>query len=265
MSPIASEDREDGRVLVLDNGFFAVRKNGSWTKEESVTGDDLKDNFYPVNDPERVDSLVKESRKALHKTQNRNKRGLSTQFDEALAFASKLHRTQKRKKTNIPYIGHLLSVAGLVIDYGGTEDEAIAALLHDAVEDQGGKKTLEKIRKRFGKRVAEIVSHCSDTDVTPKPPWKERKLAYIASIKGVSASVRLVSAADKLHNASTILKDIRLIGDKIWERFNASKEESLWYYRSLVEAFMEAGRHPIVDELDRVVAKLEIVAAKTST
>src|SRR5437588_8327976 len=130
---------------------------------------------------------------------------LSTRFEEALVFATQLHREQTRKGTRIPYIAHLLGVTSIVLEHGGNEDEAIAALLHDAIEDQGGASTREEIRRQFGDRVVEIVDGCTDTDVMPKPPWRARKEAYLAHIIEATPSVRLVSAADKLHNARAIL------------------------------------------------------------
>jgi (p)ppGpp synthase/HD superfamily hydrolase len=181
----------------------------------------------------------------------------SPDFAEALAFAAQLHGAQKRKGTEIPYVSHLLSVAGLVLEFGGNEDEAIAAFLHDAVEDQGGQPTLERIRRHFGSAVADIVEACSDTDVEPKPAWRPRKEAYLAHIGHASDSVRLVSTADKLHNVTAILRDFRRLREGVWERFNGGKDGTLWYYRSLVDAYRAAGSHPIVDELDRVVSELE--------
>ena len=130
---------------------------------------------------------------------------LSRKFDEALAFAMDLHRKQVRKGTGVPYVSHLLSVAALVLEHGGTEEQAIAALLHDAVEDQGGKPTAIAIRARFGDTVADIVDGCTDTDVWPKPPWRPRKEAYVARVRLEPAHVRLVSAADKLHNALSLI------------------------------------------------------------
>src|SRR5205085_11747027 len=122
---------------------------------------------------------------------------LTQRFEEALAFAARLHKSQLRKGTGVPYVSHLLAVAGIALEHGADEDEAIAALLHDAIEDQGGAATREEIRRRFGDRVVGIVDGCSDTDVSPKPPWRERKEAYIAHVRDASPSVRLVSAADK--------------------------------------------------------------------
>jgi GTP pyrophosphokinase len=184
-------------------------------------------------------------------------------LEEALVYAHQLHADQTRKATTIPYIGHLLIVAGIVIDSGGTEDEAIAALLHDAVEDQGGAKTREEIRQRFGENVAAIVDGLSDTDQMPKPPWRARKEAYIAHLAAASSSVLLVSLADKIHNAGSILRDVRNEGESVWSRFTGGKDGSLWYYRALVDAFRARGQYPsLVAELDRIVTELEQLAAQ---
>ena len=177
-------------------------------------------------------------------------------------FAAQLHREQRRKGSNVPYVSHLLAVAALVIEHGGDEDEAIAALLHDAIEDQGGPTARDRILRRFGEPVARIVEGCSDSQTTPKPPWKERKRAYIAGIGDKSASVRLVSAADKLHNARCILSDYRTLGEEVWRRFEGGREGTLWYYGALVEALIQAGRTPLVDELERVVAEIGRVAGR---
>jgi len=185
---------------------------------------------------------------------------LSTRFERALIFATQLHAEQRRKGTDIPYISHPLGVASMVLEQGGSEDEAIAALLHDAAEDQGGAATLEEIRRRFGDTVAAIVESCTDTMVTPKPPWRERKETYVDRVRTVSPSARLVSVADKLHNARSILTDYRLLGDALWGRFSGGKEGTLWYYRALVQAFRQAGPTPLVDELDRVVSEIERLA-----
>jgi GTP pyrophosphokinase len=182
---------------------------------------------------------------------------LSERFTDALTFATQLHTDQTRKGGGVPYISHLLGVASIALEYGANEDEAIAALLHDAIEDQGGAATREEIRRRFGDVVTEIVDGCTDSDQTPKPPWLQRKEAYIAHIPTASASVRLVSAADKLHNVWSILKDYRLLGDAVWERFQGGKHGTLWYYRSLVKAFYTAGSTPLVEEFERVVDELE--------
>lgn len=182
---------------------------------------------------------------------------LSDKFTEALVYAAQLHATQIRKGSGVPYIAHLLGVASIALEYGANESEAIAALLHDAIEDQGGAKIREEIQQRFGETVAAIVEGCTDTDLTPKPPWRDRKEAYLAHISHTVASVRLVSAADKLYNCQSILKDYRQIGDEIWQRFTGKKEGTLWYYRSLVNAFRQVETTPLIEELDRVVSELE--------
>jgi GTP pyrophosphokinase len=182
---------------------------------------------------------------------------LSERFTDALTFATRLHATQTRKGSGVPYITHLLGVASIALEYGANEDEAIAALLHDAIEDQGGAPTREAIRRRFGETVTEIVDGCTESYQTPKPPWRQRKEAYIAQISTASASVRLVSASDKLYNSRSILKDYRILGDALWERFQGGKDGSLWYYRAIVEAFRATGSTPVMDELERTVVELE--------
>jgi (p)ppGpp synthase/HD superfamily hydrolase len=181
-------------------------------------------------------------------------------FEEALLYASRLHRDQTRKGTDTPYVTHLLAVAAIVGESGGTEDEVVAALLHDAPEDRGGKERLRDIRERFGDEVAEIVAGCTDTYEDPKPEWRPRKEAYVAHVATAPASVRLVSAADKLHNARSILADLCSLGDELWNRFTGGQEGTLWYYRALIEAYAGAGANPIVEELDRVVREIEALA-----
>jgi (p)ppGpp synthase/HD superfamily hydrolase len=144
-------------------------------------------------------------------------------LEHALLYASRLHRNQVRKGTSTPYITHLLAVASIVGENGGTEDEVVAALLHDAPEDQGGEATLRDIRLRFGDEVAEIVDGCTDTYQDPKPPWRERKERYLAHLANAPDSVRLVSSADKLHNARSVLSDYMLVGEDLWTRFNGKK------------------------------------------
>lgn len=187
----------------------------------------------------------------------------SQRFEDALVLAHQLHAKQKRKGTAIPYVGHLLAVCSIVIENGGTEDEAIAALLHDAIEDAGGDRIRRVIRERFGEKILAIVEGCTDTDETPKPPWRKRKEDYIAHARHASPSVRLVSMADKLHNARSILQDYRTHGEAVWRRFNGGQDGSLWYYRSLVEVFRESGSSPLLEELDRVVSTLESLTATT--
>jgi (p)ppGpp synthase/HD superfamily hydrolase len=189
----------------------------------------------------------------------------SQRFEDALVLAHQLHADQVRKGTTIPYVGHLLAVTSIVIENGGTEDEVIAALLHDAVEDAGGAETREEIRRRFGENVAVIVDGLTDTDQTPKPPWRKRKEDYIAHLGEASSSVLLVSLADKIHNAGSILRDVRNEGASVWKRFTGGKDGSLWYYRALVEAFRARGLFTLlVDDLDRVVSELERMPNESS-
>ena len=185
---------------------------------------------------------------------------LSPRFEEALLLATRLHARQRRKGTDIPYVSHLLAVASLVLEDGGDEDQAIAALLHDAIEDQGGRPTLERIRESFGDRVAGIVEGCTDAETVPKPPWRQRKEKYVEHVRHAPAEVRRVSAADKIHNARAILADLRRHGDVVWSRFTADREGVLWYYRSLVSAFQDGGGGFLAEELDRVVSELERLA-----
>ena len=182
---------------------------------------------------------------------------LTDRFNEALCYATDLHAEHFRKGSGVPYIAHLLGVASLVLEYGGSEDEAIAALLHDAVEDQGGQDTRRNIAEKYGENVAQIVDGCTDCDVIPKPEWRPRKEAYIAHLKSASPSVRLVSSCDKVNNARAVLADFRVMGDALWERFKGGRKEgTLWYYQSLVEEFKNTGSHPVYDELERTVNEI---------
>ena len=187
---------------------------------------------------------------------------LTSRFQEALNLALRLHADQRRKGTDVPYIAHPLAVTSLVLEAGGGENEAIAALLHDAIEDQGDKTSLAEIRQRFGESVAVIVEGCTDAWKKPKPPWRDRKEAYIAHLQNAPAPERLVAAADKLHNARSLLADYGELGEEVWGRFNGGKEGTLWYYRSLVEAFRSFGRTPLVDQLEWVVSEIERLASK---
>jgi (p)ppGpp synthase/HD superfamily hydrolase len=188
----------------------------------------------------------------------------SDRLDRAFGLARQLHQAQSRKGTATPYLAHLLSVCALVIEDGGDEDQAIAALLHDAVEDQGGLETLTIIRQEFGERAAIIVEHCSDSFETPKRPWRQRKEQYLAHLKDAPPEALRVSLADKLHNARAILNDLRMQGSPLWGRFNGKREGTLWYYRSLVTVFRQVGRSPMVEELARVVAEIEKVEKKNA-
>lgn len=188
---------------------------------------------------------------------------LSQRFTDALTYANELHAHQKRKGSGVPYVSHLLGVASIVLDAGGNEDEAIAALLHDAIEDCGGATIRDSIRQRFGKKVAAIVDECTESDVTPKPPWRDRKQAYIDSIPHLSPSGRLVGLADKIHNARSIVADYRQIGETIWQRFRGGRDGTLWYYQSLVAAFRSHDNSPLVEELARTVVDLQKLVAQT--
>ena len=186
---------------------------------------------------------------------------LGRRFERALLFATRKHAGQTRKGTTVPYVAHLLSVAGLVLEAGGDEDLAIAALLHDVVEDCGGAPMLREIRRRFGQRVAHVVEGCTDTDLDPKPPWRQRKQDYLKHLRTADADVRLVSAADKLHNTRSVLTDYRQIGEQVWERFQGRREGTLWYYRALVDEFKRKKTNRLIPELERVVSELEAVTA----
>ena len=180
---------------------------------------------------------------------------LGERFESALGWSASLHRDQARKGAGAPYVAHLLAVCALVLEAGGDEDEAIAALLHDAVEDQGGTAVLDEIRRRFGERVAAIVDGCTDAYVIPKPPWRERKEAFIASLASESASVRLVVSADKLHNASSTLENLRREGPVVWERFRG-RDKALWYYQQVSAALNEAGETDLTRRLAQTVDEL---------
>ena len=186
----------------------------------------------------------------------------SARFEQALTFAYRLHAAQTRKGGDIPYMSHLMGVCGLVMEHGGNEDQCIAALLHDAVEDQGGRATGDEIEQRFGAEVRRIVDGCSDCETEPKPPWRERKTSYLEHLRQAPADIRLVSCCDKLHNARTLVVDLRNVGPSMWERFNASPEDTLWYYRSLVTAFRESGGPlALADELSGTIDALEVLIA----
>lgn len=185
-------------------------------------------------------------------------------FAEAVGWAAELHATQVRKGTAIPYLAHVLAVAAIALEHGADEDVAIAAVLHDAIEDCGGARIREVIAARFGGRVAAIVEGCTDADVTPKPPWRARKEAYLAHLPEAATDVLLVSASDKLHNARSLLADHRTVGEDLWGRFSGGREGTLWYYRSLVDAYRASGRVPaaLLAEVDATVTALEAAAAR---
>ena len=189
---------------------------------------------------------------------------LSENFDEALAFASASHRGQMRKGTSTPYVSHPLAVASLALEFGASEAQAIAALLHDAMEDCG--VTREELERRFGPDAARIVAGCTDATTLPKPPWTARTESYIAHVATVKPDVLLVSACDKLHNARAIVRDVKHDGPDVWKRFSQGPSEVLWYYRSLVDRFAsrrtEAGPAfaKLLIELEGAVAEMAVLA-----
>jgi (p)ppGpp synthase/HD superfamily hydrolase len=192
-----------------------------------------------------------------------NATALTDRFDRALLYATHIHGGQTRKGTTVPYIAHLLAVAATVLEYGGCEEVAIAALLHDAVEDQGGEPRLADIRNRFGDRVAEIVRSCSDSVANSsagqaKEDWHLRKTRYVEHLGTADQDALLVSLADKVHNARAILRDLRKpeVGAAVWGRFKASKADTLWHYRELATAFMKRLPGQLADELGEIVDAL---------
>ncbi len=190
---------------------------------------------------------------------------LSNRYQRALFYAFQLHRRQSRKGTTTPYIAHLLTVSALVLEHGGDEDTAIAALLHDAVEDQGGLPVLETIRNNFGDRVARLVEACSDTLQTPKPPWQERKATVLRQLEEADPDVLLISLADKIHNARSIVSDFEKVGDQLWARFHGGKEGTLWYYRACLDVLTRRGRHPfLLRQLRRLVHAMESACVEHS-
>lgn len=193
---------------------------------------------------------------------------LSSRFEEALVYAARAHWRQIRKLADgergsaaeIPYVAHLLAVTALVLEHGGGEDEAIAALLHDVVEDAGGAARREDVRVRFGDEVARLVDACSDNEGAPKPPWAVRKQAHLAHLaQTTDAKIRLVAACDKLHNARAVLSDYRALGARLWQRFEGGRDGTLWYYRALADEIARGGPASVGDELGRTVDELEAV------
>jgi GTP pyrophosphokinase len=182
---------------------------------------------------------------------------LMNKLDYAFSYAHEVHSGQFKKGTSVPYLGHLMGVSSLVLGDGGSEDEAVAALLHDAAEDHGGRARLEDIRSRFGDAVARIVEDCTDSWETPKPPWVERKRAYIQHARTLPAPSLRVSVADKVHNTYGILRDLRTIGEEVWLRYEAGADDVIAYYESLVRAYREAGGGKLVDELERIVRGIQ--------
>ncbi|NNE44711.1 MAG: HD domain-containing protein [Gemmatimonadetes bacterium] len=182
---------------------------------------------------------------------------MSQRIEDAITAATRYHAGQTRKGSGAPYVLHPLAVAALVADAGGDEDTIIAALLHDAVEDAGGADARAEIADRFGEAVARIVDGCSDTDEEPKPPWRPRKEAFVLRVRRAAPEVRQVVAADKIHNARSLRRDLHEEGDAVWSRFHGGREGSLWYFAAVADALADGWSHPLLDELRRVVARLQ--------
>lgn len=185
---------------------------------------------------------------------------LSDRFQRAFIKAFTLHRTQLRKASPTPYIAHLLTVAALVLENGGDEDQAIAALLHDAVEDAGGLATLEQIRAEFGDNVADLVDGCTDSYTQPKAEWEPRKVAYLEKLKNAPNDVKLIALADKVHNARSILRDLHITGNITWDKFKGKKPGTLWYYHSLAKIFDDVPYTVLKNELRNLVDEIQTLA-----
>ena len=184
----------------------------------------------------------------------------SPRFRLAFNYAATLHAADVRKGAKIPYISHLLDVCAIVLRYGGNEDAAIAALLHDAAEDHGGKPRLVDIQMNFGKAVAKVVRECTDSTETLKKPWEVRKRSYVRHLQKASRAGLLVSAADKLSNTRAILADHYVIGDEVFKRFKRPKRRTMWYYNALCRVFSTHLRGDLPKELRRTVAELNRVS-----
>jgi (p)ppGpp synthase/HD superfamily hydrolase len=188
----------------------------------------------------------------------------SKRFRRALKQSAKLHERQTRKGSDVPYMAHLMHVSALVWEAGGSEDQAIAALLHDAVEDQGGPELLDELRERYGKRVARIVADCSDSDGSgDKLPWGERKTEHLRHLENADAESLLVVAADKVHNVESIIASLQEEGSSVWDRFNAPSEQQVWYYQCVWEILSDrlGAEVPLIRRLDRGVGLLSVWAA----
>lgn len=182
---------------------------------------------------------------------------LTERFAQALVYAFQLHHDQRRKGSHRPYFAHLMGVSALVVEHGGDEDQAIAGLLHDALEDRGDRTSAVELERRFGARVRRIVEACSDTQESPKPPWKERKEAYLEHLEQADADALLVSLADKLYNARTIADDLLVDGEPVWKRFGAGRDGQLWYYGELAAVFSRRLPGVMATRLAEVVAELD--------
>src|SRR5579864_6041490 len=230
-----------------------------WT-EETICN--VYRSFGPHKTPRSGGQGLKAMRQSSHSRKPSVK--LGPRFRKAFTFAADKHSGQARKASTIPYIAHLMGVASLVLEAGGDEDLAIAALLHDVVEDCGGAPMLKEVRRRFGARVAKIVDGCTDAYSIPKPPWHDRKVSYINRLKKEITETRLVSAADKLNNVRSILSDYRVIGESVWSRFNGGREGTLWYYRTLRDEFLRSKLNRITRDFDLAVRELESLTGNSA-
>ncbi len=183
----------------------------------------------------------------------------SSRLDDALAFAAAAFRDRRRKGTDIPYLTHLLQVMVYVGEHGGDEEQMVAAVLHDYLEDIEG-ATSQELRERFGERVARLVEGLSDCTTQPKPPWEQRKRDYLEKLRTAAPELKLISAADKLHNAQSVRRDLMRMGEGIFGRFSASREQTLWYYRAVTRALEEGFEHALVAELREEVERLHAAA-----
>lgn len=255
---------------VADSALSASKK--AWdrvnerVKAPPSSARDEEDLFGATSDPEEAQGESEELKKKVDDPMRSSGMEetpdpvLSDRFGEAMSYALERHRYQARKGTRIPYMAHLLQVSGIVLESGGDEEQAIAALLHDAIEDapKGEADAVRaSIEERFGEEVLALVEACTDADVKPKPSWKERKETYLRHLPASDPEALLVSAADKLHNARAILRDLEAHGDSLWDRFNAEKEDTLWYYRELSEIYFNIGAVPLAEELDATVSAIE--------
>jgi len=184
----------------------------------------------------------------------------SPRIIDAFALAHEIHAEHTRKGSGVPYITHLMAVAAIVGEHGGDEDTFIAALLHDAVEDGDGYATLERIRAQFGTRVSDLVEACSDAFVKPKPEWRERKERFITTMRNADPAVKLIVAADKLHNICATIGDCTLLGNEVWMRFTGRREGTLWYYAAIAQALAENWEHSLIDDLASAVEELHRIA-----
>jgi (p)ppGpp synthase/HD superfamily hydrolase len=254
--------RRDGTTSRL----VRVRRDDSGLYGEFFRDGAWQPNQYALNylfDPSAGHEIPEPEAQAIAHTAMHGSSRLTDRFDQAMLLAHQLHRDQVRNDTSIPYVAHLLGVASLALEDGGSEDEAIAALLHDAVEDQGGRPTLERIRTQFGERVARIVESCTDEVLEPgqqPTPWRERKEAYLRRLALEEPTVRRVSLADKLQNATAILRDYRHVGEAVWSRFSGGRDGVLWYYRALADVHASTPS-TLVPEFVDAVGQLERLAA----